>query len=142
VIRNNAGAGIRLSGTMPVLALASIDRVRLEANGTGLAVSDSAKASVRNSVSSGNGTGLAVMPASLPAEINVDRCLIANNGTGTLAQGSGGGPGTLRISKCTISENGLGLSQQTGGVLLSGGRNKLGGNTTDSAGTIGNYTVR
>jgi hypothetical protein len=141
VIRNNAGAGIRLSGTMPVLALASIDRVRLEANGTGLAVSDSAKASVRNSVFSGNATGLAVMPASLPAEINVDRCLIANNGTGALAQGSGG-TGTLRISKCTISENGLGLSQQTGGVLLSGGRNKLGGNTTDSAGTIGNYTVR
>jgi hypothetical protein len=142
IIRNNAGSGIRLTGSMSGLALASIDRVRLEANGTGLAVLDSARASIRKSVSSGNMTGLAVTPSTAPSEINVEKCLIANNGTGVLSQGSGAGVGTIRIAKCVITDNGLGLSQQSPGVLLSGGRNKLGGNTTDSTGTIGSYMVK
>jgi hypothetical protein len=141
-IRNNAGAAIRLAGSMSALASASIDSVRLEANGAGLVVFDGGRASIRNSVLSGNSTGLAVTPSMAPAEINIDKCLIANNGTGVLSQGSGGGIGTIRIAKCVITDNGLGLSQQTLGVLLSGGRNKLGGNATNSTGTIGNYTVR
>jgi hypothetical protein len=141
-IRNNAASGIRMAGSASVPALASIDHVRLEANGTGLSALDRAKASVRNSVASGNVTGVAVNPSTAPAEINIERCLVANNATGVLAQGSGGGIGTLRISKSTIVENGLGLSGQSGGALLSGGRNKLGGNTTDSSGTIGSYTLR
>jgi hypothetical protein len=142
IIRNNTGAGIRLAGAMSVLALASIDRVRLEANGTGLAVFGGARASMRNSVASGNTTALAATPSTTLGEINVEKCLIANNGAGALAQGSSGGTGTIRISKSTITDNGVGLSQQTGGVLLSGGRNKFGGNTTDSTGTIGSYTRR
>jgi parallel beta-helix repeat protein len=141
-IRNNAGSGITVSGSVQALATASIDRVRLEANGTGLAVLDRAKASVRNSVASGNTTGFAVNPSTAPADINIEKCLVANNNTGVLAQGSGGGVGTLRISKSVIVENGLGLSAQPGGALLSGGHNKLGGNTTDSSGTVGSYTPR
>ncbi|HWX43601.1 MAG TPA: right-handed parallel beta-helix repeat-containing protein, partial [Blastocatellia bacterium] len=141
-IRNNVGSGITISGSVQAVATASIDRVRLEANGTGLAVLDRAKASVRNSVGSGNTTGFAAAPSTAPAEINIEKCLVANNNTGARAQGSGGGIGTLRISKSVIVENGLGLSAQPGGVLLSGGHNKLGGNTTDSSGTVGSYTPR
>jgi hypothetical protein len=142
IIRNNGGAGISLTGAMSSLALASIDKTRIEANGTGLAVFDGGRASIRNSVLSGNTTGAAATPSTTPAEINIEKCLVANSSTGVLAQGSAGGIGTIRLAKCTITENGLGLSQQSAGVLLSGGRNKLGGNTTDSTGTIGSYTVR
>jgi parallel beta-helix repeat protein len=142
IIRNNTGAGIRLAGAVSELALASIDRVRLEANGTGLAVFDGAKASLRNSVASGNTTALSVTVSTAPGEINIEKSLIANNATGASAQGSAGATGTIRISKCTVTDNGVGLFQQTGGVLLSGGRNKFGGNTTNSTGTIGSYTLQ
>jgi parallel beta-helix repeat protein len=141
-IRNSAGSGIRIAGSVSALAMASINRVRLEANGIGLAVFDRAKASVRDSVASGNVTGVTVNPSTAPAEINIEKCLVANNNTGALAQGSGGGTGTLRISKSTIVQNGLGLSVQPGGALLSGGRNKLGGNMMDLSGTLGSYTLR
>jgi hypothetical protein len=140
-IRNSGGAGVSLSGSPSASATATLERVRLEANGTGLAAFDRAKASIRDSVSSGNSVGFSVAPSGSLAEISIEKCLIANNGTGAMA-GPGTGFGILRIAKCVLTENGVALSQQSGNVILSGGRNRLGGNTTNTNGTIGDYTLR
>ncbi len=125
-------------------ASVSAERCRFEQNQDyGIAIVVQAKASVRNSVMSGNGnsgilasTGTATgMP-----EINVESCLVANNNVGILSNGGSGGHGTIRVSDTTVTDNVTGLAVNGGGVILSRGNNSVGGNGTDTFGVIGSFS--
>ena len=134
------GAGILITG----ISMGVVDHVRLEGNITGLAATNGAKVTVRNSVSCGNqGTGFLAFCDSLnPAELNIENCVASNNpgiGVGTLIMGTI--PPTVRISGSTVTDNGTGL-RNNGGALLSRGNNTVEGNVTDTTGTIGSYTAK
>jgi hypothetical protein len=63
------------------------------------------------------------------------KCQVANNGTGVSAGG-----GTARVSDSTVSGNTTGLSQ-TAGTLESFVNNQVGGNGTNTSGTITNVPL-
>jgi hypothetical protein len=143
IIRNNTGSGIEVSGPS---ASVSIDHVRIEGNGGGVFVREGGKASISNSVLSGNVAQALEALASgsgTMAELNVESCRVANNGTGVFASGAGGGVGTIRLSNSTVTDNGTGVQQAVTGVLLSRTNNTIEGNTVaDAMGTIGPYTAK
>jgi len=125
----------------------SIDRCRIEGNAdNGLSIIEGAKASVRDTVASGNPICFGAYSAdpSQPAELNIDRCLIANNGTGVRVDGYNGATPIIRISNSTVTNNNLsGLVQVGSGVLLSRLNNTVEGNTpTDTVGTISQYIAK
>jgi hypothetical protein len=141
IIRNNQ-TGIDLAPTSGT-ARASADQVRFEGNQDGLVVGQGGKASVRNSVASGSSdAGFLASCSAGACELNIDNCLIANNATGVSANGLGGGVGTVRVSDSEVTDNTTGLLQQGGGLLLSSGSNTVEGNSSNTSGTIGVYTVR
>jgi hypothetical protein len=132
VVRGNGNVGIFVrppSGT----AQASVDHCRLEqSSNVGLATDNSAggtaKATVSNSVASGNGNyGL----YTYGAELNAEGCLVANNGVG-IQSDSGG---VIRVSSCTVTDNAYGLSGGSG-ALLSFGNNSVAGNVIPGAFTL------
>ena len=134
IVRANSVAGVSIavaSGT----AAASIDRSRFESNGTGMKAGAGAIASIRRSVASGNASGLVADGAG--AEMDIDACLAANNGTVGIAAGPSGG--TVRLSRSVVTDNATGLAQSGSGTLLSRTDNTVEGNTADTAGTIGSY---
>ena len=125
----------------------SIDRCRIEGNAdNGLSIIEGAKASVRDTVASGNPICFGAYSAdpSQPAELNIERCLIANNGTGVRVDGYNGATPIIRISNSTVTNNNLsGLVQVGSGVLLSRLNNTVEGNTpTDTVGTISQYVAK
>jgi hypothetical protein len=137
IVRANSVDGVHLAVASGTIA-ASIDRSRFESNGTGVRAGDGAIASIRRSVASGNASGLAANGAG--AELDIDACLVANNGTAGIVAGPSGG--TARVSRSAVTGNGIGLQQSGSGVLLSRTDNTVEGNTTNTSGTIGSYTPK
>ena len=90
----------------------------------GVLVSGNTKATVSNSVVSGNGTGFLVANGTLGARA----CDVSNNTTGVQANAGG----TIRLFSSMITANGTGLSL-SGGTIISHISNVLQGNTTDGA---------
>jgi Right handed beta helix region len=123
VISNNPGTGIGLAPASATALTFTGDRVRLERNGnTGLVVSQGAKATISNSVLSGNvNYGFYVVGAG--TEMNVESTIASVNGTG-ISAGSGG---VARISNTTITGNGIGLAT-SGGSIFSYLTNRIDGN--------------
>lgn len=122
---------------------AYFERARFENNGDGLSVF-SGLTTVRDSVMSGNDVGVGVgQGADLGlAEVNMDGCLVANNGDGVRSDPEIGQPSLVRIAGSTVTDNSNGLVQVGTGVLLSRGDNTVEGNGTDLVGTIGSYSAR
>ena len=157
VIRDNRSSGIRLdsSGSETV---ATIDRTRLEHNGSGLYMTGMrGRATIRDSVASGNlyeGLASFVFTPSAKIELNIENCLIANNGLGCGGVGNGvtstadaESSSVVRISHSTVIGNadvGLRVIPTSTGtaVILSRGDNTVEGNCPDVAGTIGSFTPR
>ncbi len=105
----------------------TLDQVRLEGNNyAGLRLSDKHKATIRNSVVSGNVTaGFLADVQTSPSELNIEACTISGNGTGLKATGPGGNvQGMVRISNSTVSHNDVGLLIQ-GSTVLSPGNNTI-----------------
>jgi uncharacterized repeat protein (TIGR01451 family) len=121
-LRNN-GTGLLTSGTV------AIDASRLMNNNTAI-LTDIAKVSVRGSTLSGNTIGVNAGDTSV---VMVDKCEVANNGTGINVPMSSGS--TVRVSRSVVSGNTLGL-QNVGGTLEVDGTSVVRGNTTDTTGTI------
>jgi hypothetical protein len=142
-IRNNSNVGIFLSNAGTGQLLVTVERTTLENNNFGILGRGNTRATVRDSVASGNSTtGILaeVQVAGATSEINVDSCIITGNGTG-LSSGSSASPnqGVLRVSNTFISHNGTGVTVGNGQALTFGD-NKLQGNTAPGAftpGTIG-----
>ena len=105
----------------------TLDQVRLEGNNfVGLYLRDKHKATIRNSVLSGNtNAGFLVEAQASSSELNIEECSITGNGTGGKATGNGGNiSGIARISNSTVTHNDVGLLIQ-GGTVLSAGNNTI-----------------
>lgn len=119
--------------------LASVDGSRFEHNTFGLATTVRGRASVRDSVASGNsdaGFLASGYGANNVSELNLEGCLAANNGTGVRAEGFEGAAGVVRISSCLVTDNGTGLTVGPSGVIESRGNNTVGGNATNVSGAL------
>jgi hypothetical protein len=127
-VRDNANGVVLAPAGGSINAI--MDNVRSFGNTTaGFLVSGVSFATIRNSLGSGNGTGFLAQGA--PAEMNLENCVAASNGTGV--QNGVGGATTTRLSNCVIVENTTGVSNLAGS-LLSFGNNKIGGNTGANTG--------
>jgi len=136
VIRDNRGAGgggILLTPTATGSLVATLERVRLERNRFGLRVDDRARASVRDSVASGNNTnGFLVSSAGGLALLGIENSLASDNtNNGISAQGANA---TVRMSNVVVTGNGTGLSSG-GAAIVSFGNNRIAGNGIDGAPT-------
>jgi hypothetical protein len=137
VIRNGDGDGIDIGGG----GVASLDRIKLEnnSNGWGLDVA-SGKASITNSVASGNYNGIEADGLSASAEINVESCLVANNGYAGIVSNGSYGTTTVRVSNSTVTDNADYGLIAVSGTLLSRVNNTVEGNGTNTSGTT-TYTA-
>jgi hypothetical protein len=148
IVRSVTGAAVQIAPASGA-ADAVLDHCRLEGSGTGLLVSDRGRATIRNSVVSGNTDGVrAQAGAGAAAEVTVERCTVANNAVnGIVSAGvAAGGLATARVSESVVTSNGIGLSQTTSNsgasALLSRADNTVEGNGTDTSGTIGAFAPR
>jgi hypothetical protein len=125
---------------IPTTGTASISMVNLhsDANTYGLFLEAAAtgvivNAAIRSSSASGNTTtGMLVEGVTNGvASLDIESCLVTDNGTGVFAQGITSGTGTASISNCTITRNSTsGFDQESGGVINSRGQNTIIGSNT------------
>jgi len=134
---SGSGDGVSLKATG---AHASLSHVWLENGGNGLILTVGAVASISNSVISGN--ALPGIIVAFGADLNVESCLVANNGNiispdigaGILAEDGG----TVLVSNSTVTNNATyGFYEQTSGTFDTRGNNTVAGNgTAPTFGTI------
>jgi hypothetical protein len=124
-IRGNAGNGINSFITGGTVSL-DVNNSRINNNATGLNLSNNTKATISQSVISGNTTGLLAANATL----GVRGCNISNNATGISALAGG----TIFIMSNMITANGTGLSLG-GGTITSFISNVFAGNTVNGVPT-------
>lgn len=121
-VRNSTTAGIIVANAG---VRAIVERVRIKNNGSfGLVTQDSAKATVRNSVVSGNSIGLSAI---FNAVLNVENTESTRNSSGILSDSGG----TVRVSNTFVTDNSsTGLRNDTG-TMESWQNNKVRGNLSD-----------
>jgi hypothetical protein len=141
-IRDSDNIGILLMTASGAIQ-ASIERTRFLNNSIGLRAANRAKATIKDSLVSGNSNGLSATSYDDSAsEMTVDGCVVSHNSHAVLANSSvSGGVGTIMIWNSTVTSNtGFGLYQQSSGVLLSRGNNTVEANGSNTVGTIGAIT--
>lgn len=117
-IRSNNGNGINSFITGGTASI-TVNESQLANCATGFNLSNNTKATIKNSIVTGNTNGL----VAFQAEMGVTNCTISNNTTGVLANTGG----TIRIHANMITSNTTGLST-TGGIIASYGNNAIDGN--------------
>lgn len=137
VVRNNsfgAGGGIFIKPGAAGTATATIDNANLERNLFGLRVEGNSKVSVRDSVMTGNSNeGVHAFASGTAPVVNVIGSLVALNGNGVKAEGSGA---IVRIGDTSVvNNNAAGLSAIGLGQVVTFGDNNLTGNTPDGVPT-------
>jgi hypothetical protein len=131
---NNTQNGIRTTnqnGAGPISV--ALDGVILDSNGAGIVAADNSKVRVSNSVASSNtNDGFMALFTAGAAEMDLDSCKSANNGSnGVEAQGASA---TIRMTNCTVVGNNVGLAA-SGGQIISFGNNSIAGNATNGSPT-------
>jgi hypothetical protein len=124
-VRNTGAIGIVINplagAAVGARINAVIENVRVENSNFGIAVGSAARVMINRSVISGNtGPGIEAEGPFAAVELNVDRSVSSNNGTGVV---NGGGTTTIRLSNTDIAFNGtaiLGASQSFGNNRISG----------------------
>jgi hypothetical protein len=117
----------------------TLERVQLESNNTGLQVLQRHKATIRDSVISGNGTGLSVFAGDFhSAKMVIERCLIAySGGNGVESFGADPNyPGVVVLSNSVVVNNSTGTHRGPGGLLFSRHNNTIEGNAVDTLGSL------
>lgn len=116
--------GIRAITTSGFIT-ASVDNVRLEAMANGFVGLNGTVATLRNSSFFQNTTN-GIQAGAAGATINVENCMIGNNGTGVNANVSGA---TIRLNNSNILNNStVGISIAVGATVASFGTNTIVGN--------------
>ena len=123
-IRNMLGAGIGvaksfLSGTTRVV----LNGVQVLNCATGVSLSTNTRATIMNSVITGNTTGIFSEDLDggvTPTQVAIDHCVVSKNGTGFQASTNS----TMRVSNTTAMNNTTALFS---GTVLSYGNNQTGG---------------
>ena len=117
----------------------TLERVQLESNNIGLQVLQRHKATIRDSVISGNGTGLSVFAGDFhSAKMVIERCLIAySGGNGVESFGADPNyPGIVVLSNSVVVSNSTGALRGAGGLLFSRHNNTIEGNAVDTLGSL------
>jgi hypothetical protein len=124
-VRNMAGAGITASpstgNNAPKVTIAGS---RVHNCAFGVALSNGVKASIYDSVFTGNTTAIFTDATTGTPEIAVDHCLVSNNGTGFSASSANT---FIRVSNTTAMNNTTLFTVAGGGQVLSYGNNQAGG---------------
>ncbi|MEO8676523.1 MAG: hypothetical protein ABI569_13160 [Casimicrobiaceae bacterium] len=128
IVRNNFDGIDLSSSTTP--GYAALDRVRLEGNQNGLWVFN-ARASMRDSESTGNLTGVVVgsFNASDTPSLDVESSVISNNSQSGIQGANAVGHGTFSVANSSITNNG------SGGIGVG-----IGGGASDAA-RVSNTTI-
>ena len=131
-IRNNSNVGIFIGASGLVNAL--IEKTTVENQAYGLVAGSNTKVNTRGSVYSGNSSsGILAQGGGSIADINVDSCIVTNNGVGLYS----GPQGIVRIASSLISGNNIGVAASGSGIAATFFDNKLQGNIDDGAFTAG-----
>ena len=135
-IRNNPGAsggGILMKPLLPANLVGTLERVRTQRNRFGVRVEDGTRATVRDSVATGNSTnGYVAFSAGGLSTLVLERSLASDNtNNGVSAQGAAA---TVRLSGTVVTGNSTGLNAG-GGAIVSFGNNAVSGNGADGAPT-------
>ena len=128
-IVNCAAAGISVdpnAGVGNTQINVAISNSRSSGNQFGVAFGNNVKATIYNSIFSGNsGTGIfAGNSAAGSTELAVDHCVVSNNGTGFNASSANT---TIRVSNTTAMNNTTLFTTGGGGQVLTYGNNQSGG---------------
>ena len=117
----------------------TLELVRLESNEVGLQVRQRHKATIHDSMISGNGTGLSVFAGDFhSAKMVIDRCIIAysaNNGVESFGSDPNY-PGIVVLSNSMVVSNSTGTYRGPGGLLFSRGNNSIEGNAVNLIGSL------
>ena len=140
-MRNNqvnaaTAGGIFVKPTVTGSALVTIDNVRLLNNQFGMRIEGGTRATVVDSVATGNITNgfIAVGTAVGAAVLNVESSSSSHNGTNGVRADQAGA--IIRISDTQIKDNlGNGLSINGGGAIVSFGNNSVDGNGVNGSPT-------
>ena len=140
IVRNNGNQGIYLYSNSGI-ADVSIVRTLLEHNGDGIVAADNVRASVKDTIVSGNtGTGVFVSSSIAPVQLNLEGSVVSTNATAIFASSSGS-TAIVRVSNCSVTGNNTGVFANTNGSILSRLNNTLEGNTIN--GTFsGSYAAK
>ena len=130
IVRNTGNGGISLSSGSGI-ADVSIIRARIENNYLGINVASNVRASVKDTVASGNLYGFAATSGSSPVELNLEGCVASGNTVYGIYAYSSSSTATIRVSNCSVTGNGYGILPDTNGSILSRGNNTVEGNTTN-----------
>src|SRR5262249_51862820 len=127
-IRNNSNIGVYVAGSALVNAV--IEKTTVENQAYGLVVGANSRVITRGSVYSGNtNAGVLAQGSGSAAEVNVDSCIVNNNGIGLYS----GTLGLLRVANSSISGNNTGVSTAGLGIAATFSDNKPSGNAVDGS---------
>ena len=141
VVRNNGDRAIYFASNAGI-ANVSIVRTRLENNFEGISASDNARASVTDTIASGNASyAFIASSSSAPVELNLEGCVASGNGTG-IAASSISSTATVRVSNCSVTGNNFGVFEFSNGSILSRLNNTLEGNTNANGTFSGSYAAK
>jgi hypothetical protein len=125
----NTSTGIKLQTTVGQVE-ATLSNVRLEGLNNGLDAFTGGRATITNSVISGNASN-GILSSSATARINVDSCQVAFNSlVGVNSSVSGG---IIRLANSQIYNNNTGISIAAGALVESDGNNRVAGNVGSTA---------
>ena len=131
-IRNNSNIGVLISSGGAVNAV--IEKTTVENQTHGLYAGPNARVITRGSVYSGHSNvGILALGGGSAAEVNVDSCIVTNNGVGLYSTTQG----VIRVATTFISGNNAGVTADGSGIVATFFDNKLQGNTWDGAFNLG-----
>jgi hypothetical protein len=127
-VRNSAVEGL-LASVGSGTASVTVDLSRFEGNDCGIFSGTNAKATVRDSVASGNAEGF----CAVGGQLSIHNSVAANNSQdGVLAEGGS----TIRIGSSIVTNNVVAGLNNSASTIESLGNNLVQGNGTDTIGTI------
>jgi hypothetical protein len=137
-VMDSSYRGLEITDTSPGSYIATVDRVHVE-NSDSLnvfldAIGGNNKATVRNSVISGNGDGIAVQTnTGSSTTVMIDHTVMVNARHNSVGLSANGTSAVVRVGDSTISANGFGLTNTSGAQMLSYKTNDVIGNGTNGA---------
>jgi hypothetical protein len=121
---HNNVTGLLLKGAGPGHIAGAVGRSCMNDNATGVDAEDYSRLTLADSFIAGNSTvGVNAGAAAGTSEVNLARCVVANNAIGVQSAQ------TIRLSETMVTNNTTGL--QRTGAIISYGNNQVAGNGTD-----------
>jgi Right handed beta helix region len=132
-IRNNSNIGVLINSGGAVNVV--IEKTTIENQTHGLYAGPKARVITRGSVYSGHSNiGIFALGGGSAAEVNVDNCIVTNNGIGLYSSGA---QAIIRAATSFITGNNIGVTADVPGIVATFSDNKLQGNAWDGAFNLG-----